>query len=140
MTERFGQDGNRQKWEPNIWVKLSILRNKRDFEEEPKICSKAQVDFGAASSCYLAQRSNKTRLCNRDSMDCRVEPDNDWWVSSTRKWSGCFDGGLHRIPNSNQSEKQASLRCRMNPLFACKPRIPEHVDVLLMGLSSFALG
>jgi hypothetical protein len=26
MTERFGRDRNRQKREPNIWVKLSILR------------------------------------------------------------------------------------------------------------------
>jgi hypothetical protein len=29
MTERFGKEKTRQKREPNIWVKLCILRNSR---------------------------------------------------------------------------------------------------------------
>jgi hypothetical protein len=32
MTERFGRDRTKQKMEPNIWVKLSILRSQSLFE------------------------------------------------------------------------------------------------------------
>jgi hypothetical protein len=43
MTERFGIEKTRQKRDPNIWVKLSILRNR--FSGARKLAD--AVDFGS---------------------------------------------------------------------------------------------